>query len=77
MEAPGSPLHELGRPDDPDRLERLLPLTDTRFTPEYLAGHPADQALASLVAARGPGDEPQIGGTAASASSCWPTVPTT
>lgn len=48
------PLHELGPPDDPDRLERLLPLTDTRFTPEYLAGHPADQALASLVAARAP-----------------------
>jgi 3-oxoadipate enol-lactonase len=48
------PLHELGAPDDPARLERLLPLTDTRFTPEYLAGHPADQALAALVAARAP-----------------------
>jgi 3-oxoadipate enol-lactonase len=44
-------LHELGPADDPGRLERLLPLTDTRFTPEYLAGHPADQAMASLVAA--------------------------
>ncbi len=29
-------------------------LLDTRFTPEYLAGHPADQALASMFAARTP-----------------------
>jgi pimeloyl-ACP methyl ester carboxylesterase len=31
----------------------MLSLLDTRFTPEYLAGHPADQALVSMLAARG------------------------
>ncbi len=48
------PLHELGRLDDPTLSERFLVLLDTRFTPEYLAGHPADQALASMFAARTP-----------------------
>jgi pimeloyl-ACP methyl ester carboxylesterase len=46
------PLHELGPRDDPTLGERMLPLLDTRFTAEYLAGHPADQALASMFAAR-------------------------
>ncbi len=48
------PLHELGRLDDPTLNERFLALLDTRFSPEYLAGHPADQALASMFAARTP-----------------------
>jgi 3-oxoadipate enol-lactonase len=48
------PLHELGPIDDPTRVELMLPLLDTRFTPEYLAGHPADQAFASMLAARSP-----------------------
>lgn len=46
------PLHELGRLDDPTLSERFLALLDTRFTPGYLAGHPADQTLASMFAAR-------------------------
>ena len=49
------PLHELGPLDDPTLGERVLPLLDTRFTPQYLAGHPADQALVSMLAARNPG----------------------
>ena len=48
------PLHELGRLDDPALRERFLALLDTRFTPEYLAGHHADEALASMFAARAP-----------------------
>jgi 3-oxoadipate enol-lactonase len=46
------PLHELAALDDRTRGERMLTLLDTRFTPEYLASHPADQALASMYAAR-------------------------
>jgi 3-oxoadipate enol-lactonase len=46
------PLHELGQLDDPAMSERMLSLLDTRFTPEYLAGHRADQDLASMLAAR-------------------------
>jgi 3-oxoadipate enol-lactonase len=46
------PLHELASLDGPKLGELMLPLLDTRFTPEYLAGHPADQAFASMVAAR-------------------------
>ena len=48
------PLHELGELDDPEETVRLLSLLDTRFTPEYLADHPADQALVSLLATRAP-----------------------
>jgi 3-oxoadipate enol-lactonase len=48
------PLHELGPLDDPTRAELMLSMLDTRFTPEYLAGHPADQALASMLATRSP-----------------------
>jgi pimeloyl-ACP methyl ester carboxylesterase len=48
------PLHELGALDGPTLGERMLPLLDTRYTPEYLAGHPSDQALASMLAARSP-----------------------
>ena len=46
------PLHEIGPSDDPTVGERMLALLDTRFTPEYLAAHPADTALASMFAAR-------------------------
>lgn len=48
------PLHDLGPLDDPTRVERMLPLLDTRFIPEYLADHPADQALASTLTTRTP-----------------------
>ena len=33
----------------------MLNLLDTRFTPQYLANNPADQPLASMLAARSPG----------------------
>lgn len=46
------PLHELGRLDDPPRTERMFSILDTRFNPEYLASHPADQAIAAMYAAR-------------------------
>ena len=43
------PLHELGELDEETRGARMLPLLDVRFTPEYLASHPADRAFASLI----------------------------
>ena len=46
------PLHELGQLDEAAQADRMLTLLDTRFTPEYLAANPADQAFASLVAGR-------------------------
>jgi 3-oxoadipate enol-lactonase len=46
------PLHELGSLDDPKPAEHMLALLDTRFTPEYLSSHPAEQALASMVTSR-------------------------
>ncbi|HUE58041.1 MAG TPA: alpha/beta hydrolase [Acidimicrobiales bacterium] len=46
------PLHELGPLDDATRGERMITLLDTRFTPEYLANRPADQAIAAMYAAR-------------------------
>jgi 3-oxoadipate enol-lactonase len=46
------PLHELaGLPAD-ERAARGLELLDTRFTPEWLAGHPDDQALVEMLAGR-------------------------
>jgi pimeloyl-ACP methyl ester carboxylesterase len=44
------PLHELGPPDRAGG--KMLQLLDSRFTAEYLATHPTDQALAVMVAAR-------------------------
>jgi pimeloyl-ACP methyl ester carboxylesterase len=53
------PLHEL--PDLPeDERAALAPLLlDTRFTPEWLADHPADQGLADMMAARN--ETPSVG----------------
>jgi 3-oxoadipate enol-lactonase len=48
------PLHELGARDDPAVAEHTISLLDTRFTPEYLAGHPTDQAFVAMFAARSP-----------------------
>lgn len=58
------PLHELGPLDDPTVRERMLTLLDTRFTPEYLASHPAERALVSTLATGGsetPGGEQRRG----------------
>lgn len=43
------PLHELSDLPDAERAERMLELLDTRFTPEWLAEHPDQQALASMI----------------------------
>lgn len=47
------PLHELGALDDPVVAGRFLSLLDTRFTSEYLASHPNEQVLASMIAGHG------------------------
>ena len=39
------PLHELALLDTHERAERLVRLTDTRFTPEWLEAHPGDKFL--------------------------------
>lgn len=46
------PLHELTQLDDETRSEKMVPLLDTRFTPEFLAVNPADRAFASLITNR-------------------------
>lgn len=43
------PLHELGALSPHERQEKITTLTDTRFTPEWLAQHPQD---AQMMAAR-------------------------
>ena len=46
------PLHKLaGLPDD-ERAAAVMGLIDSRYTPEWLAGHPRDQALAEMLAGR-------------------------
>ena len=46
------PLHELADLPADERVARGLELLDTRFTPEWLASHPDDQALVELLAGR-------------------------
>jgi pimeloyl-ACP methyl ester carboxylesterase len=46
------PLHELARLSEPERNAKGLELLDSRFTPEWLAAHPSDRALAEMMAAR-------------------------
>lgn len=41
------PLHELAGLPAGERMERIATLTDTRFTPEWLAAHPDDAAFMS------------------------------
>jgi pimeloyl-ACP methyl ester carboxylesterase len=43
------PLHELADLPAAERAARMTALTDTRFTPEWLAAHPADRALVDLI----------------------------
>lgn len=45
------PLHELVDLPAAERAARMTALTDTRFTPEWLAAHPADRALVDLITA--------------------------
>ena len=42
------PLHELGALSAEERASKMLTLSDTRFTPEWLASHPADAQMMSM-----------------------------
>jgi 3-oxoadipate enol-lactonase len=46
------PLHKLAGVPDDERAATLTGITDTRYTPEWLADHPRDQALAEMLAGR-------------------------
>ena len=46
------PLHEMARLPEHERAALGAQLLDTRFTPEWLAEHPGDRALAAMMAAR-------------------------
>jgi len=46
------PLHELAQLTEDERSAKGLELLDSRFTPEWLAAHPNDRALADMMAAR-------------------------
>jgi pimeloyl-ACP methyl ester carboxylesterase len=46
------PLHELTKLPPDEAKEIGLKILDTRFTPEFLADHPADRGLAEMLAAR-------------------------
>src|SRR4029079_5734778 len=46
------PLHELAHLTEDERNAKGLELLDARFTPEWLAAHPSDRALADMMAAR-------------------------
>lgn len=49
---PSYPLHELAAVPADERQATYVRLLDTRFTPGWLADHPADQGLVDLVAGR-------------------------
>ena len=42
------PLHELGALSADERASRMMTLSDTRFTPEWLASHPADAQMMKM-----------------------------
>ena len=46
------PLHQLADLPDEERAAALTAITDTRYTPEWLAEHPSDQAVAEMLAGR-------------------------
>ncbi|MBL8778967.1 MAG: alpha/beta fold hydrolase [Acidimicrobiales bacterium] len=46
------PLHELGDRPPAEQAAIGLSILDTRFTPEWLASHPSDQALVEMMVAR-------------------------
>ena len=46
------PLHELADLPDDERAARMVAVTDTRFTPEWLASHPADRAVVDMLTRR-------------------------
>jgi len=46
------PLHQLADLPDEERAAALTAITDTRYTPEWLAERPSDQAVAEMLAGR-------------------------
>jgi pimeloyl-ACP methyl ester carboxylesterase len=46
------PLHKLADLPDEERAAALTAITDTRYTPDWLAEHPSDQAVAEMLAGR-------------------------
>jgi 3-oxoadipate enol-lactonase len=56
-EASSYPLQDLAALPPVERAAVGLRILDTRFTPEYLAGHPNDQGLVDLVAGRALGEK--------------------
>jgi pimeloyl-ACP methyl ester carboxylesterase len=51
-DASSYPLHELADLPDDERAARMVAVTDTRFTPEWLASHPADRAVVDMLTRR-------------------------
>ncbi len=51
------PLHDLDKLPMAERVVKGTELLDTRFTPEYLAEHPADKGLADMMVARATGEK--------------------
>ncbi len=51
------PLHELAELDDAERTTAMVQIMDTRFTPEWLASHPSDQALVDFMSQRRGGEK--------------------
>jgi 3-oxoadipate enol-lactonase len=54
---PSYPLHELAALPEAEQKTRAVELLDTRFTPDWLAGHPGDQALVDFITARADGEK--------------------
>jgi pimeloyl-ACP methyl ester carboxylesterase len=54
--APSYPLHELDALEPEEQARVATRLLDSRFTPEWLAAHPADRGLVELLAARRTGE---------------------
>ena len=46
------PLHELADLPEEERDARMVAVVDTRFTPEWLAAHPAERAVVDMLARR-------------------------
>lgn len=46
------PLHELADLPEDERTARMVAIIDTRFTPEWLAEHPSERAVADMLARR-------------------------
>ncbi|MGZ4688136.1 MAG: alpha/beta fold hydrolase [Acidimicrobiia bacterium] len=56
-DASSYPLQDLAKLPVDERIETGLRILDTRFTPEWLAAHPSDQALVEMLAGRAAADK--------------------